>query len=214
MHSNWSSLYYSFIMGPGRCDPVPSPQSPWSSKTANSLKGQTSPTSQSFLSSKSSRSLLARKTDKIFADPTQQKKACCQLINPILERISKVFLIHFRKMRAHVSMAAVKSPTVSCCKHSSPGLFGIISQSGPARGSLSLSLPSKGTRLLAGKALLLKRHKHKPKKLPEASGCSECLRRGLAIISFEPCLPSSVGRRESTQYISILWINKWTRNKP
>lgn len=73
-----------------------------------------------------------------------------------------------------------------------------------ALSSLSLSSPSKGTRPLAGEALWLKRHKHKPKKLPEASECSECLRRGLAIISFEPCLPSSVGSRESTQYISIL----------
>lgn len=191
----------------------PSPQSPWSSKTANSLKGPTSPTSQAF-SAPSLAGLYWQGRQIKFLLTPPNKKSMLPIINPILERISKVFLIHFRKMRAHVSMAAVKSPTVSCCKHSSPGLFGIISQSGPALGGLSLGSPSKGTRLLAAKALLLKRHKHKPKKLPEASGCSECLRRGLVIISYEPCLPSSVGHRESTQYISILWINKWTRNKP
>lgn len=176
---------------------------PLKQQDSKQLEGTNFTNLASFLSSKSSRSLLARKTDKIFLTPPN-KKSMLPIINPILERISKVFLIHFRKMRAHVSMAAVKSPTVSCCKHSSPGLFGIISQSGPALGGLSLGSPSKGTRLLAAKALLLKRHKHKPKKLPEASGCSECLRRGLVIISYEPCLPSSVGRRESTQYISIL----------
>lgn len=94
------------------------------------------------------------------------------------------------------------------CEHSSHGLPGITSQSGPAFDSLSLSSLGKGTRPLAGTVFLSQRHKHEPKTVPGASGCGESWGKDWAIIGFEPCLPSSVWQRESTHYISILWVNE------
>lgn len=162
LNSIWNSHYYR---GPGRChiaQGYPEPARHWN----NSCKmlGETNSPSSQALSAPIWASLRCKEVDRWNSHCQKKKKknGYCQLITVFYplnfpERISKVFLNHFKKMRAYVSTAVVKSCMVCALwlGHNSHELLRMINKSDPALGRLPWSSLWKRLKPLASKALTI-----------------------------------------------------------
>lgn len=175
---------------------------PWSSRTAKQQLGGTNFTTLTNLSVPGWIGLDWHKTtNEIFTDlKKKKKKACCQLTTVLYQlnlskRISKVFLNHFRKMRVlswqlpnHVWYALLSG-------HNSHELLRMISQSGPALGTLPWSSLCTGIKPLA----------HSEAWAWAKEGPLGVMvhwmpwGRDWTEIIFELLMPSSVRQRKSTQ---------------